>query len=524
MPNSPFNNTFSRRSRGDKVPAYFGDRSAFRGALRRPFHYRRVVKCLSICLLHLLWVPVERGFAADGPNLGPLFDTFPLTLESGNRTEVLGPVFYSEQAGSQRVWAFPPLLSRAWDPETDFDEIDFGYPLMTYRRYGKEYRWQFVQVFSFAGGRDQQERDSRRLTLFPLYFQQRSADPARNYTALFPVYGHLQNRLLLRDKIFFVMFPIYSQTWKKDVVTDNYLYPLFHLRSGDGLRGWQFWPVTGHEHKEPTLRTNGFGDTERISGYDEKFLLWPLFFNTTSGVGSENPRKEQTLLPFYSYLRSPHRDSTTVIWPLFTHVTDRENHYREWETPWPLIVFARGEGKTTSRVWPFFSHAQNTNQVSDFYLWPVYKYNRLHAGALDRERTRILFFLYSDIIRKNTETGAAQRRTDVWPFFTRSRDYSGKSRLQIFAPLEPLVPFSSSIERDFSPLWSVWRAEENPRTGATSQSLLWNLYRRDATPESRKCSLLFGLFQYQSGSAGKCLRLFYAPVVNTRPAAAAHSK
>ena len=44
---------------------------------------------------------------------------------------------------------------------------------------------------------------------------------------------------LFRDEIFFVMFPIYSQTRKKDVVTDNYLYPFFHLRHGDGLHGWQ---------------------------------------------------------------------------------------------------------------------------------------------------------------------------------------------------------------------------------------------------------------------------------------------
>jgi hypothetical protein len=36
-------------------------------------------------------------------------------------------------------------------------------------------------------------------------------------------------------------------------------------------------------------------------------------------------------------------------------------------------------------------------------------------------------------------------------------------------------------------------------------------------PVSKKCSLLFGLFQYQSGSDGKRLRLFYIPVVKTKP-------
>src|SRR6185436_14223449 len=134
-------------------------------------------------------------------------------------------------------------------------------------------------------------------------------------------------------------------------------------------------------------------------------------------------------------------------------------------------------------------------------------------------RTRVLFFLYSDLVERNTDTGKALHRVDFWPLFTSRVDLEGRERLQILSILEPLLPASKSIERNYSPLWAVWRAEKNAKTGANSQSLLWNLYRRDAAPESRKCSLLFGLFQYQSGSEGKRLRLFYIPVVKTRPAA-----
>ena len=68
-----------------------------------------------------------------------------------------------------------------------------------------------------------------------------------------------------------------------------------------------------------------------------------------------------------------------------------------------------------------------------------------------------------------------------------------------------------SLQRDFSPLWSLWRSEKNPNTGASSQSLLWNLYRRDKTPETKKCSLLFGLFKYECGPDGKRWRVCYIP-------------
>ena len=331
-----------------------------------------------------------------------------------------------------------PLLSYTRDPDTESKEFDFLYPVMTYDRYGDQYRWQFFQLLSFAGGPTQQESARDRFTLFPLYFQQRSSDPSENYTAVFPFYGHLKHRLF-RDEIFFVMFPLYSETRKKDVVTDNYLWPFFHLRHGDGLHGWQFWPLVGNEHKDVTTQTNGFNEVKTIGGHDSFFALWPLFFNNKSGIGTTNAQWQQASIPAYSLLRSPLRDSTTVIWPFFNYVDDREKKYREWDAPWPLIVFARGEGKTTTRVWPFFSQAHNATLESDFYLWPIYKYNRVHSAPLDSRRTRICFFLYSDLTEKNTETEAARRRVDFWPFFTYRRDFNGNSRLQVLALLEPFL-------------------------------------------------------------------------------------
>jgi hypothetical protein len=131
---------------------------------------------------------------------------------------------------------------------------------------------------------------------------------------------------------------------------------------------------------------------------------------------------------------------------------------------------------------------------------------------LDRQRTRILFFLYSDTLSKNLETGATKRRVDCWPFFTHQRDFNGNTRLQVLAILEPYAPGSHKVERDYSQLWSFWRAEQNPRTGAASQSLLWNLYRHETTKTDKKTSICFGLFQYQSNAEGRQMKLFYVPI------------
>jgi hypothetical protein len=471
-----------------------------------------VVHKLVIVISWLCLAFSTRGTAQDVWNAGPLFDAFKLTLAEGARIEALGPLFNCEHREDINQWAVPPLYSAGRDEDTDWADFDVLYPLLTYDRFGREYRFQVFQVLNFAGGRDQEDAATRRFTLFPLYFQQRADNPEENYTALFPLYGRLQGRFF-RDEIRFVLFPAYSQTRKKDVVTDNYLYPMVHVRHGDGLNGWQFWPLYGAEHKTVTVRTNEWDDVETIPGHEKRFALWPLFFDQRRNLSTDNPEHQQALLPFYSFTRSPLRDSTTYLWPLGLTITeDRARNYREVGAPWPIIVFARGEGKTTSRVWPLFSRAANTNRQSDFYLWPVYKYNRLQSAPLDRDRTRILVFLYSRVNERNTGARTLRQRTDLWPLFTHKRDCEGNTRLQVLAPLEPLVPNNKGIERNWSPLWSVWRAEHNAQTGAASQSLLWNLYRRETAPATRKCSLLFGLFQYESDSQGRRGRLFYVPL------------
>ena len=471
------------------------------------------IVCLSLTVGLSATVLAEEGFRA-----GPIFDEFALTLDSGDRREAMGPLFYDQHKNTEMTWAIPPLLSYDTAPDTESKEFDLLYPVLTYERFGLEYRWQFFQVLSFAGGQKQNETPTRRFTIFPLYFQQRSPDPTLNYTALFPFYGHVRDRLF-RSDVFVVLFPLFLETRRHDVVTDNYLFPIFHLRHGDGLRGWQFWPLAGNEHKDVTLSTNGFGETEVSGGHDQFFVLWPVYFHRNNNLGTENPEKYRAVVPFYALSRSPKRDLTSVIWPLFAWIDDREKKYREWEGPWPMVVITRGEGKTMTRFWPLFSRAHNATLESDYYLWPLYKYDRYHSDPLDRERTRILFYLFSDVNEKNTETGAERKRVDLWPLFTWRREFNGNSRLQVLALVETAVPNNRGVERNWSPLWSLWRSDNNPGAGAASQSLLWNLYRHDTTPVSKKCSLLFGFFQYQSDSEMKKVRLFYIPVYHWRASA-----
>lgn len=462
--------------------------------------------------------------AADDENsFGFLFDHFRLTLQQGWRTEAAGPFYYSQQTKDTRTVAFPPFFSRYRNPGVESGENDYLYPLCTSLHYGKERRWQLFQLLSFSGGQEQDGAVTSQQTVFPFFFRQRSTDTNLNYTALFPFYGTVKNRLF-RDEIHVVMFPFYSQTRKRDVVTDNYLYPFVDVRRGNGLHGWSVWPFVGREHKIVTLHTNGFGDVETVGGHDHSFILWPLYLSQDNGIGTDNPQTFRASIPFFVYSRSPQVDMTSVLWPLFNWIDNRQKQYREWQTPWPIVIFARGKGKTTSRVFPLFQRSHDAVKESDFYLWPIYTYRRTHSDPLDLRRRRVVFYLYSDMVEKNTATGHYKRRLDMWPFFTWHRDFDGRERLQIFAPVEPAVPDNRGIERNWSPLWSLWRAQSNPKTGASSHSLLWNLYRDEESPAHKKISLLFGLFQYQSDGGNRRTKLFYITVSHSQAKSRANAK
>lgn len=477
----------------------------------------------------LLFKRVTAGFAAafalaasamgqtnSEVDAGPLYARFPLTLTSGYRTEAAGPLYYSQESGAQEQWGLPPLFSHTRTPDVDWTEWEFLYPVVDYRRFGPEYRLQFIELLSFSGGREPSEGTTTNTTVFPFFFRHREADTNNNYTAVAPFYGHLVNRLL-RDDIRFFMFPLYSRTRKKDVVTDNYVYPIFDTRHGDHLRGWQIWPLIGVEHKTPFMTTNSWGDTLTNGGHDSLFALWPFYYQGKNGIGTTNESTTRYLVPFYEHDKSAAREHRSYGWPLGYNVAhDRENHYDEHDLLWPIIVQARGD-KYVNRVLPLYSRARNKDLESDDYLWPVYKYNRLLAPPLERRRARVLFFLYSDTRETNSDTGQWVRRADFWPFYTYHREADGSERWQALAVLEPFFPNNRSIPREYSPVWSLWRCEKNAKTKAKSQSLLWNLYHRESAPGSKKFSLFFGLYQYQSDADGRRWKLCHVSIARKPP-------
>jgi len=439
--------------------------------------------------------------------LGPLMYAHPLVVEEGSEAGFLGPVFYQRRGSGENnatytQHAIRPLFSHYRRDDNSTETIDVLFPLLTYHRTGSEYRVQIGQWIGFSGGASQTGGDEDRTTLFPFYFARRSGDPERDYTAVFPFYGTLKNRML-RDEIKFIAFPLYAKSRKGDIVTRNYLFPVFHLREGENLKGWRMWPLAGFEEK--TIGPEGPGEK---GGHRRTFVAWPFYHNMENGIGTDKHRTFKALLPLYAVRRSARGDLTSVAWPFFNKLVDKENGYTEYTAPWPFIIFGEGPNKKRTRVWPLYGRDVAGSSKREFFLWPLYQGRELETDRISRRTTRILFPLIEHMHEERKETGEVRDRKSFWPLFTRVRE-GDASRLQVFTPLEPLLPKNKAVARNYSPLFALWHARENAATGTATRSFLFNLYRGERTPQSKKCSLLFGLIRYKKDEEGKELRLFW---------------
>lgn len=420
------------------------------------------------------------------------------------QSQTWGPFFEKKIDENTSITLLPPLFSSIQNPKLEHRKWDIFYPLIGYVRYGKEWRFHMLQLFNFSGGSGSE--DAKRISLFPFYFHKKSSDENQNYIALVPFWGRLKNRFL-RDEIHFIMFPIYIQSKKRDVITNNYLAPFFHLRKGDRLKGWQLLPLVGFEKKGLTTKTNEIGETTQIGGHKKFFFIWPLYFHDQTGLGT-NPQSHRALLPLFSFFQSPHRSSLTAPWPIGLTITrDHQRQYREIGFPSPFIVFARGEGKRTNRLWPLFGKAEKKGIASEFYLWPLFRKRRLETDyqIIEQRQWGLVFYVDKKELDKG-DASVSQRRS-LWPFFNWRSNSKGQSEFQLIAPFAPLFPANEAIARHYSPAFCLFHSVHFPEKNFRSRSFLWNFYRREKWEKELRGSALFGLIRWKKSGAKKSIRV-----------------
>lgn len=373
-------------------------------------------------------------------------------------TQYVGPLFFHHR-GIGEEKGFRPIFMTA--TLGDAHEGNFLYPFFVWRRYPDSRFFSFFNLVNFRTHAQPEAKGDDHFDVWPIYFSRDSGDPDQDYRAVFPLGGIIKNRFG-RDRIRFVLFPLYSQTEKSGKRTTNAPWPFLSFTSGEGHHGFEFWPL--------------FGRTARDGDYERQFYLWPFGYKSATRLSEPVPDVKLGVLPFYARDTGPGHLSETYAWPFFGY-THRTAPYRYDEKRyfWPLLVQGHGDQRLVNRWAPFYSHSNIKGSDKTWYLWPVYRDLKWETDELAQRKQQVLFFFYWSLEQRSLTNPAAAPayKRHVWPLFSAWDNGAGRRQVQALSPFEIFFPSNQKVRQLWTPLFALYRYDQQPTAG-TRHALLWN--------------------------------------------------
>jgi hypothetical protein len=382
-----------------------------------------------------------------------------------------GPFLFSKPVEGGTASGFRPFWVQRNDEQGELRSGAFLYPLFTYTARENTYHWSLFELVRRSGRRASappaQSLFERRgdFEVWPLWFSREAGDPEMSYRALFPIAGTVRGKLG-SDRLSWLLFPVYVQSERRDVVTTFTPWPIVRRTTG-AAHGFGVWPL--------------FNVRERPGIWREEFYLWPLGYNLIRHPHPDDPpgtepRHDIGALPFYARSTGPGLINESFLWPFFGYTRQTApTVYQETRYFWPLLVQGRGENRYVNRWGPFYTHSITKGYDKKWYLWPLLRRAEWADDDILLTKTQVLFFLYwsqEQRSRSRPELASAQL-THVWPLFSRWDNGAGRRQWQVFSPLEVFFPANETIRHAWSPLFALARHDQRA-PGHTRTSLLWN--------------------------------------------------
>ncbi len=431
--------------------------------------------------------------------------------------QALGPLVECQASDDGMTFsAVRPFWSRVTDAEKERAISDFLWPLGMDKTYRGERDWRYFPAFGhdFDVG---QSPSRHRWTLFPLLFGGRSLQ-GDAYFAVFPLGGILRE-FLGRDRIVFVLFPLYAYYELDAIRSHNVLWPIYSRTVGPDVDRLRVWPFYGYSYNRDR--------------WTKRFVMWP-FWTSVQYHYPDQKGGGFVLFPLYGKVDVGERHSRMLLPPFFKVEWVGDDHLA-WNSPWPFVQYSRGSVDKLY-LWPLYGRKAMEHERQWFALWPLVSGRRseLPKQTVNHFRAIPLVYYESRYERRpagDANDGAAGTGNDkalsryfkLWPLISYRRE-ADHSLLRTLA-LWPLK-HTPGIERNWAPLWSLYTRE---RAGDACESeLLWGLYRhrrtatqrdvsvfpllqmhRDEAGATRSWSLLYGLAGMERKGADRTWRLLY---------------
>jgi hypothetical protein len=442
---------------------------------------------LSIPFLLLLFT--ARPAVADDATvftLWPLVDYRAAEDRNYRSLHLLGPLLKYETKDDEAEYALRPFIYYAADT-AGMSQTEVLYPLGVERSQPDADYLDILHLLNSDFGA-RERGSSNQFYLFPFLFYGDHPEYGR-YAAFFPFGGTLYD-WFGRDRITFALFPLYSHTERGTTINDHLLWPIFSRTTGERESGFTIWPLYGQSRKEGV--------------YSKRFFLWPIFFDEELRLDTDNPTTRFAVMPFWFEIESRDYSQRYVLWPFFSWTQDRVKEYEQWDAPWPLVRITQGTTRHGLRLLPFYSDETIEARRKRWFIWPLYQIEDITTDQFARQRHRVLFFLYSNLVERKFDTGAEKRRIDFWPLFGYHRE-GGVSHFNSLALLDGIFPENSALERNWSPLWRLYQQRWDTQ-GNLVISLLWNLYWHERQGDQLALEL-FPLFDFRQDQSVTRLRI-----------------
>ncbi len=428
-----------------------------------------------------------------------------VTLENGTKISTfLGPVGEIKQQGDISVCAVRPFWSMTRTPTDRGDAfgVDILWPAFIFRDAWHGRTLWFLFYYQ-TGGRNRQLS-----YLLPFWFCGRTQENGFSW-ALFPLWGDIDH-FLTYDRMRFCMFPLWWETWHKDVHGESYLWPFINYDKGPMLNKFRVLPFYAYSNQ----------NNERIG----QAFLWPFY--TTLEYRYPNAQGSGYMFwPFYGHNRIGDVEGDTVLWPLITYNRNlkRTDSFRI-NAPQPFFRYGKNQtapGDDILFFWPFYGQRVNRGVQYKFFLWPFFWMLEDRGEEKKTARTWIFPIYWSKMETTIEEEEKISETKEIWPVFSY---YQKGERISIRALNPTPVRGVQAIERNLAPLWSILSYESDG--GNFEFDFLWGLlsaHRRGEAygftiqpfysfrkgKESDSYSTLFDLFLYRSGKTDHSFRFFF---------------
>lgn len=379
-------------------------------------------------------------------------------------------------------------------------EHNFFPPLGLHRSDGQQTRNRFFPLWSYVDRIGQDGvRENDWYVLFPFVWGGSREDGTEDYFGVFPFYADLP-QFLTFDRLWFVLWPLYTQTKKSGNTGHHILMPFggFGSRDSDGENlWWRALPLISRtDHSETTHTTVAWpffswGTTNKSSPDPvHRWLIWPLFGRTLSETGRSFGWT--FLSPFFQYFEiEGRRKKLDLFWPIFRYEEDLSEStplYQWW-------------------VFPLISRTRTDQQYAWQFLWPLIWW-REYDDPKGVQKQRWFLPVYWTVDRE-LDDGGTDYFDHWWPIWHRDvvtrPDGSQIGEWNVLSVFPYRDSSALGIVQAYDWFWTLARRKWDRDDDRFH--LFAHLYTERTRGDRVQLSVPF-LFNYESDGSEKVLRLF----------------